>query len=423
MSDNPIWKSKLKIYIPSLLILPYAVILSIYALGPISFSQIAFLTVLAIALGATLFTLFFNIGLRVRVPSQKHLSTYDNAVIAWFRYCSPIILVSSIVFVIWIIRRGTSIEMVLTDTGDVRELTKGSDIVKQISAIFAYQAYGYLPIIFTPWRLRFSTVVNAMMLTSIAIMALAVLLQAGRTFFLVAPALCYAAYVSSPNYMRYAIRRDILLRIIALLMALVGSFFIYIIGVQRVSTAEIENTLISAQFRYFGSFFGTIDDQAAYFFTVIFHYFVGPWSNFNITVLAEGELIRWSLGPLEGILDVFADGEDLSLPKGRDQALARYEQLGGQITGWRTGYGNFIVWYGFFGLPLLASILGFLVGKHYRLARATGSLYFFLTSTWVTSIFLMCLYYFPANNIYVINLVLLVVIVPVFARFSHRARF
>ncbi len=405
-----------KIYVPFLLVLPYALLLLLYAFGPVSFSQLSAVTFSIVVLGASLFLLFLNIGAKTVRLSGGAIPRRDQFVISWYTFASPIILLSSAFLVFWIHSKGGSLDMVLTETGEVREITRGTDPAKQIAALFAYQAYGYIPIMATKWRERFPKYVNLIMLIAIFLMAWAVVLQAGRTFFLVVPALIYAAYVASPRILRKQFKSDIFLLFLGGGLFLAGSFVVYIIGVQRVSVLEITNTLQSSEYRYLKSFFESLDDRNAYFFTVVFHYLVGPWSNFNIAILSEAGFARWSFGPLEAVFSRFIDMSAWPVSASRAESLNNYAQLGGQLTGWRTGFGNVLIWYSFSGLAIFVPALGFIVGRTYRLSQTTSSIFFFLRATWILAFFFMCLYYFPSNSIFWVNIVFLFFVVPLFSR-------
>ena len=309
--------------------------------------------------------------------------------------------------------------MVLTNTGEVREITAGSDITKQIAAIFAYQAYGYIPILLTKWRHRFPIYVNAMMAGAIVLMALAVVLQAGRTFFLVAGAIGYATFMVSSKVTKDAKSAkgkgrasNVLLYVGVGIAAIFGAVAIYLIGVQRVSSAEIANTLHTADYRYFGATLKRIAPDASYFITVILHYLVGPWSNFNIAIVSDTDFYRWSAGPFEAIAARFSDGYDSAFFGARADNYKRYIMLGGQPTGWRTGFGNVLDWYGFLGMILYTVFIGYAAGRLLVKARSSQSLIALLKAVWTITFLLMCLFYFPSDTIFWVNLAQIFLITP-----------
>ncbi len=418
-----------------ILLLPYAIAIALYLIGPVTFSSIYAESILwFFALFAMLsISAFFGKKSVNHDPSSA--ASGDDVVIGYFKFMAAPILAGAAYYVNWLYDQGTSIDMVTMNTGQVREITSGSDLSKQIAAILAYQAYGYIPILLTHWRHRFPLYINAMMVVAVALMALAVVLQAGRTFFLVGVALAAAVYMVSPKDAKGAyVRRkkwysNILLYIGLCVVTIVGAITIFVIGVQRVSSDEIAIVLVNAEYRYFGDWFTTNSPTVAYFSTVVFHYLVGPWSNLNIAIAAETDFFRWSYGPFEAILARFSDGYDASYSGITLDSYRRYLMLGGQPTGWRTGFGNVLQWYGFAGLVIYPLFIGFFTGRLICCAKKSESLIAFLRAVWVVAFFLMCLFYFPSDAIFWVNLTLVFAIFPILVavlpprrRRLHKAR-
>lgn len=401
------------------LFVPYIVVLLLYFLGPVTFS--------VFYVEAALWFITILILLKVSINTGKARALYepapdlahDRIIIKYYTYLSVPISAAAAYYVYWLYGQGTSVDVVLTNTGEVREITAGADITKQIAAIFAYQAYGYIPILLTKWRHRFPMYVNAMMAGAIVLMALAVVLQAGRTFFLVAGAIGYATFMVSSKVTKDAKSAkgkgrvsNVLLYVGVGIAAIFGAVAIYLIGVQRVSSAEIANTLHTADYRYFGATLKRIAPDASYFITVIFHYLVGPWSNFNIAIVSDTDFYRWSAGPFEAIAARFSDGYDSAFFGARADNYKRYIMLGGQPTGWRTGFGNVLDWYGFLGMILYTIFIGYAAGRLLVKARSSQSLIALLKAVWTITFLLMCLFYFPSDTIFWVNLAQIFLITP-----------
>lgn len=401
------------------LFVPFFIVLLLYFFGPVSFS--------VFYVEAALWFIAILILLKVSINTGKARASYEQApdlshdriIIKYYTYLSAPISAAAAYYVYWLYGQGTSVNVVLTNTAGVREITAGSDITKQIAAIFAYQAYGYIPILLTKWRHRFPMYVNALMAGAIVLMALAVVLQAGRTFFLVAGAIGYATFMVSSKVTkndRSAKGKgrisNVLLYVGVGIAAILGAVAIYLIGIQRVSSAEIANTLHTADYRYFGATLKRIAPDASYFFTVIFHYIAGPWSNFNIAIVSDTDIYRWSAGPFEAIAARFSDRTDLILSGARADNYKRYIMLGGQPTGWRTGFGNVLDWYGFLGMILYIIFIGYASGRLLVKARSSQSLIALLKAVWTITFLLMCLFYFPSDSIFWVNLVQIFLIIP-----------
>ncbi|MEM9474848.1 MAG: hypothetical protein AAGA71_06120 [Pseudomonadota bacterium] len=284
-------------------------------------------------------------------------------------------------------------------------------------ALFAYQAYGFIPILITKHRQKFSKVTNLLMLASIGLMAYAVLLQAGRTFFIVSGILAFACFVCLSRSDRRDMFRDAYVRLGCLMVILLGGAAIFIIGTQRVNIIEIQNTLNGTEYRYFESFFLHAQESSAYFVTVTLHYLAGPWNNLNILFQSDVGVLRLSYGPLENVIGRFLPGQAFTLHPDRAETLRNYINNGGQLSGWRTGFGNVLIWYGWLGLFPFTYILAFVMGRTFRLARASGSLFHFCQAAWVFSVFYMCAFYFPSDSIFWINLTLFFLMIPFLATY------
>ncbi len=401
------------------LFLPFITALILYFVGPVAFSSFY--------IESALWFFVILIILKVSINSGKAKAFYesppnladDRIIIGYYKYLSIPIASAAAYYVYWLYGQGTSVEVVLTNTGEVREITAGSDITKQIAAIFAYQAYGYIPILLTKWRHRFPLYVNAIMSAAILLMALAVVLQAGRTFFLVSGAIGFATFMVSSNTANGSETNrqghkfsNVMLYLGVGIAVIVGAIAIYLIGVQRVSSTEIATTLHSAEYRYFGASLKKIAPDASYFITVIFHYLVGPWSNFNLAIVSDMDFYRWSAGPFEAIAARFSDGQDSSFTGVRADNYKRYIMLGGQPTGWRTGFGNILDWYGFLGMLIYTCFIGYAAGRLLIKARSSHSLVSLLKAVWTITFLLMCLFYFPSDTIFWVNLAQIFIITP-----------
>jgi hypothetical protein len=400
-------------------IFPPAIAIALYLIGPVIFSRvyteaIVWFVILVAILAISAFFGEKSVTYDVFPPAKSG----DDIVIGYFKFMALPILAGAVYYVNWLYSQGTSIDMVVLNTGQVREITSGSDLSKQIAAIMAYQAYAYIPILLSNWRHRFPLRINTIMAVAVALMALAVVLQAGRTFFLVGAVLAAAVYVVSPKVPKDAAAQQkkwhssILLYCGAGIVAIVGGMTIFVIGVQRVSSEEIAIVLHTAEYRYFGDWFATNSPTVAYFSTVVFHYLVGPWSNLNIAIVAETDFARWSYGPFEAIFSRFSEGYDPGYSGSALDSYKRYLMLGGQPTGWRTGYGNVLQWYGFLGFVIYAIFIGFFTGRLMCRASNSKSLVAFLKAVWAVAFFLMCLFYFPSDTIFWVNLTLVFAVLP-----------
>lgn len=396
------------------LTVPYIIVLLIYLVGPVSFSPLYIGTLAILTLSFFSFYFFF-VAARARVSVlPENVGLKDDVIRQWYSNLAPVILISSVLLLYWITSRGSSLELLLTETANLREATHGTDPIKQILVIFAYQAYGYIPILFSHWRRDFRRATNVYMAIAIVVMAFCVILQAGRTFFLILPVLIYAAYATGSDTSRRSQRNDRLMIAAGILSLLVGAFFVFIIGVQRVSPAEISYVLSISEYRY-GQSWISASEEGSYFATVFFHYLVGPLSNFNIAVFSEDSYFRLSLGPLEAFLSRFAESE-WELSGSRWASQYNYLVNGGQPTGWRTGLGNVLDWYGYLGVLTFTAVMGWILGGICTRSRGQVSLWLHMRATWLTSIMLMTLFYFPVDSIFGVNLVLLFLIFPILVK-------
>lgn len=402
----------------NILILPYVFAIILYLIGPVTFSRIYLEAIIWFGLILTMLKISAMFGQRNAAHHLVAKPSSDDLVIVYFKLMSVPIFAGAAYYVIWLYSQGTSLDMVMLNTGEVREMTAGSDLSKKIAAILAYQAYAYIPVLLTNWRHRFPFYINAIMAGAIALMALAVVLQAGRTFFLVAAALAGATYMVTlgaarrADFRRKAWYSNILLYVGVGFVAIAGGVAIYIIGVQRVSSMEIATVLHSAEYRYLGDWIKSESPSTAYFSTVIFHYLVGPWSNLNIAILAETDFARWSAGPFEVISARFTDRYDVGYAGTSLESYKRYLMLGGQPSGWRTGFGNILQWYGFLGMVIYAVFIGYVTGNLMYRAKNSQSLLAFLKAVWAVAFFLMCLFYFPSDTLFWVNLTLVFVVLP-----------
>ncbi len=405
------------------LLAPYLIVLSIFFVGPLDFSALYAKAALWLLIILMLLKLFISFGkaaaLRGPVPDLEN----DEVIIGYYKYFALPIFAGAAYYVSWLYGQGTNVELVLTKTGEVREITAGTDITKQVAAVVAYQAYGYIPILLTDWRNRFPLYVNAIMAAAIVLMALAVVLQAGRTFFLVAGAIGCATFMvsSKVSKKKEATKRRSWLSSILLYLGIgvatiLAGLAIYLIAVQRVTSTEIAITLSNTDYRYLGESIKKLSPSAAYFFTVLFHYLVGPWSNFNIAITVDTDVFRWSMGPLEAIAARFSSDYDAFFSESRAVNYSRYLMLDGQETGWRTGFGNVLDWYGFFGLVVYTCFIGYVAGRLMVKARLSQSLIALLKAVWAITFLFMCLFYFPTDSIFWVNLALTFIIMPLLAK-------
>lgn len=408
---------------------PYLFFIILYAFGPIAFPNPFLKSVIFVLVIFTFIMLFMSLGVSSALNTTKAPKNYDHQIIKYFKYASLPILLSSSYYVYWLYSKGTSIDVVLTSTGEVREMTAGSDFGKQVAGLLAYQSYGYIPILVTKWRRYFPFYVNVIMTAAIGLMALAVVLQAGRSFFLVAGSIAYATYLitsnvsgTSTNSENASVVRRLLIYLFACFAAISTISIIYLIGVQRVSSVEISNTVLYAEYRYFNEFFKSLPSNIAYFMTAVFHYAAGPWSNFNIAIAVENGIFRWSAGPLEAIIVRFSEGGGADVSVARLDNFRRYLSLGGEPTGWRTGFGNVLDWYGPIGVIVFACFISFIASRSLVAARLFETLTSLLRATWVVAFFIMCLFYFPSDTVFWVNLTHLFVVIPILAMIFRSKR-
>jgi hypothetical protein len=337
----------------------------------------------------------------------------DEIVLQYFTIFAPVIFFSALYYVNWLYQQGTSIYLLINSTETIRAIVDKSSWDKKLSAIFAYQAYGAIPLVLSRFNVRLHGVARLFLLSSIFLMALAVILQGGRTFFLSLFALSYAWFVLSDKCERRERFRSLQFKVLLTLTVIVSFAAIAFIALFRPGEAEILDNNSRSEMRYEVPLLS--DPNQRYLLLSLLDYSVAPTFDFFRTIESENYLARLTPGPARAVLSRFTDGVELT--NYEKENIANFSKLGGFSSAWRSAYGNFIVWYGYVGQFILAMAVGILVGVSIKKSKVKNTLYTRLSASWAIYLYLFCFLYFPSDSIFLINATIVWMVFPLLSLF------
>jgi len=367
--------------------------------GPIKFDYYSDVN---IVLAVMMFVIISSFYIGSKVKNKFLINDYSNArskiLIFWFSKVSILVFISSIALLYLAIKNGYSVENLINEGSEVRDLKKDTSLFKKILSFIAYQGYGFIPILIVKkYRLMFSRNIQLIYVLSLIVLFSLVLLQAGRTIFLVLAISLFISHIVLGAKLNF---KKITISIVLLIVAAV---LLQILLELRVSENYLQSLINETQFRY-----NLIDSSTPSIlqFLTFTNYFAGPLVGFSYLIEASNNvdlLFNDSLGVIAPFI--------YAAPTNDQVLLDNLEGLGHSSSAWLTGYGAIIAWHGFIPFVFFIIILYFNIAKMLKRWKSKPSLYNYLSLFWVLYLVLFINFYYPKDYIFTINIFVVYVLV------------
>jgi len=243
----------------------------------------------------------------------------------------------------------------------------------------------------------FSRNIQLIYVLSLIVLFSLVLLQAGRTIFLVLAISLFISHIVLGAKLNF---KKITISIVLLIVAAV---LLQILLELRVSENYLQSLINETQFRY-----NLIDSSTPSIlqFLTFTNYFAGPLVGFSYLIEASNNvdlLFNDSLGVIAPFI--------YAAPTNDQVLLDNLEGLGHSSSAWLTGYGAIIAWHGFIPFVFFIIILYFNIAKMLKRWKSKPSLYNYLSLFWVLYLVLFINFYYPKDYIFTINIFVVYVLV------------